>query len=53
MTVTLQKGVKKPVGTGPWMLTEYKKDEYAVFTRNPNYWGERPKVDKIVIKNNS
>ncbi|MFP3122169.1 nickel ABC transporter substrate-binding protein [Ectobacillus funiculus] len=44
------KGVKKPVGTGPWMLTEYKKDEYAVFTRNPNYWGERPKVDKIVIK---
>ncbi len=44
------KGVKKSVGTGPWMLEEYKKDEYAVFTRNPNYWGESPKVDKIVIK---
>ena len=32
------------------MLTDYKTDEYAEFTRNPNYWGEQPKVDKIVIK---
>ena len=44
------KGVKEPIGTGPWMLTDYKTDEYAEFTRNPNYWGEQPKVDKIVIK---
>lgn len=44
------KGVKQPVGTGPWMLTDYKTDEYAEFTRNPNYWGEQPKVDKIVVK---
>lgn len=44
------KGVKKPVGTGPWKLADYKKDEYAVFTRNPNYWGESPKVDKVTVK---
>jgi nickel transport system substrate-binding protein len=44
------KSVKKSVGTGPWMLTDYKKDESAEFTRNPNYWGDKPKVDKIVIK---
>ncbi|UUZ94065.1 nickel ABC transporter substrate-binding protein [Paenibacillus sp. P25] len=44
------KGVKKAVGTGPWMLTDYKKDEYAEFTRNPNYWGTSPKADKVVIK---
>ncbi|WP_338554118.1 nickel ABC transporter substrate-binding protein [Paenibacillus sp. KS-LC4] len=44
------KGIKKPVGTGPWLLAEYKKDEYAVFTRNPNYWGESPKIDKITVK---
>ncbi|TCM99426.1 nickel transport system substrate-binding protein [Paenibacillus sp. BK033] len=44
------KGVKKPVGTGPWMLTDYKTDEYAEFTRNPNYWGEQPKIDKVVFK---
>lgn len=44
------KGLKEPVGTGPWLLTDYKTDEYAEFTRNPNYWGEQPKADKIVIK---
>lgn len=44
------KGIKKPVGTGPWMLDEYKQDEYATFKRNPNYWGTAPKVDKITVK---
>lgn len=44
------KGVKQPVGTGPWMLTDYKTDEYAEFTRNPHYWGEQPKIDKVVFK---
>ncbi|CAH0318315.1 Nickel-binding periplasmic protein [Peribacillus sp. Bi96] len=44
------KGVTKPVGTGPWILEEYKADEYAIFKRNENYWGELPKVKKIKIK---
>ncbi|WP_445491357.1 nickel ABC transporter substrate-binding protein [Niallia sp. 03133] len=44
------KGVEKPIGTGPWMLEDYKKDEYVIFTRNPNYWGESSKVNKIVVK---
>ncbi|WP_284646331.1 nickel ABC transporter substrate-binding protein [Paenibacillus silviterrae] len=44
------KGVKNPIGTGPWVLSEYKKDESAVFTPNQNYWGDKPKVDKVVIK---
>lgn len=44
------KGVTKPVGTGPWILEEYKADEYAIFKRNENYWGELPKVKKIKVK---
>jgi nickel transport system substrate-binding protein len=44
------KGVEKPVGTGPWVLNEYKVDEYAVFKRNENYWGELPNVEKIKVK---
>jgi nickel transport system substrate-binding protein len=44
------KGVEKPVGTGPWILDEYKVDEYAVFKRNENYWGELPTVEKIKVK---
>jgi nickel transport system substrate-binding protein len=44
------KGVVKSVGTGPWVLDEYKVDEYAVFKRNENYWGELPTVEKIKVK---
>ncbi|MBY0202123.1 MULTISPECIES: nickel ABC transporter substrate-binding protein [Paenibacillus] len=44
------KGIKEPVGTGPWMLAEYKQDEYAVFKRNPNYWGTAPAFDQITVK---
>ena len=42
--------IKAPIGTGPWVLTDYKKDEYALFSRNENYWGEKPLVDQIKVK---
>lgn len=44
------KGVVESVGTGPWILEEYKTDEYAIFKRNENYWGELPEVEKIQVK---
>ena len=44
------KGVVEPVGTGPWVLDEYKVDEFAIFKRNENYWGELPKEEKIKVK---
>ena len=40
----------KPVGTGPYILTEYVKDERAVFVRNDQYWGDKPKLEKITIR---
>lgn len=43
-------GIKKPVGTGPWVLSEYKQGEVAVFVRNEHYWGPKPKVNKLVVK---
>ncbi|ODP29189.1 Nickel-binding periplasmic protein [Paenibacillus nuruki] len=43
-------GIKEPVGTGPWLLSEYKQDEYAVFKQNPNYWGTLPDVQQVTIK---
>ncbi|MFC5406324.1 nickel ABC transporter substrate-binding protein [Cohnella soli] len=42
--------IKSPITTGPWVLSEYKKDEVAVFTRNDNYWGTKPKINKLVVK---
>ncbi|MCI8597423.1 MAG: nickel ABC transporter, nickel/metallophore periplasmic binding protein [Lachnospiraceae bacterium] len=35
-------GVTEPIGTGMWVLKEYVADQYAVFERNENYWGEKP-----------
>jgi nickel transport system substrate-binding protein len=32
-------GVAAFVGSGPYILTEFVTDEYAVFERNENYWG--------------
>lgn len=43
-------GVTSYVGTGPWILSEHKTDQYAVFTVNPNYWGPKPKLEKITMK---
>ncbi|OWA34201.1 nickel ABC transporter, nickel/metallophore periplasmic binding protein [Saccharibacillus sp. O16] len=43
-------GVKQAVGTGPWLLSEYKQDEYAIFKRNPNYWGKAPAIDQVTVK---
>jgi len=43
-------GIKKPVGTGPWVLAEYKRDEYAVFKRNDDYWRKKPAIGEIRVK---
>lgn len=42
--------IKAPIGTGAWKLKEHKVDEYAIFEQNEYYWGEKPKVDEVVIK---
>jgi ABC-type dipeptide transport system, periplasmic component len=39
-----------PVGTGPWMLESYEKDKQFSLVPNPHYWGEKPKLDRIVFK---
>lgn len=40
---TTSEGIKQPIGTGPWVLADYSKENFAVFKRNENYWGENLK----------
>ena len=38
------------IGSGPFVLSEWTPNERFVLDRNPNYWGEKAKLDKVVIK---
>ncbi|WP_110954924.1 nickel ABC transporter substrate-binding protein [Anaerosinus massiliensis] len=40
-------GVTGYAGTGPYILTEHKEKQYAIFTANQSYWGEKPKIETI------
>src|SRR5581483_1044527 len=45
-----------PVGTGPFKLVDWKRGDTITFEANPDYWGGRPKLDKIefhIIPDNS
>jgi len=33
--------LEKPVGTGPYMVSEWVRGDQLVFKANPNYWGEK------------
>jgi ABC-type transport system substrate-binding protein len=37
-----------PVGTGPFKFVEWKKNNYVLYERNPNYWQKgKPYLDQI------
>ncbi len=38
-------------GTGPYILKGWTRDVEVVLEKNPNYWREPAKLDKIIIKN--
>jgi peptide/nickel transport system substrate-binding protein len=40
--------VNAPVGTGPYMLSNWDRTNEIVLVRNPNYWGE-PAVEETAI----
>lgn len=40
----------KPVGTGPFVISEYVANDRFTFTRNDSYWGEKAKLKTLVMK---
>ncbi|RCK49854.1 nickel ABC transporter substrate-binding protein [Thalassospira profundimaris] len=43
-------GIKRPIGTGPWILRETRLGEEDVFVRNDHYWGPKPFYQQITVK---
>ncbi len=46
-SVDAQGKFSKPIGTGAYKLSEYIRDKKIVFTRNENYWREKPAITKV------
>jgi peptide/nickel transport system substrate-binding protein len=42
---------KRPVGTGPFKFVEWKPNQEVVLEANPDHWGVKPKVKRVVIRN--
>jgi len=39
-----------PNGTGPFMLQQRIPNQSLILARNPNYWGDKPKLDTIEFR---
>ncbi|AKJ42051.1 dipeptide ABC transporter periplasmic-binding protein DppA [Pragia fontium] len=38
-----------PIGTGPFQLMQYQKDARILYKSFDNYWGTKPKIDRLVF----
>ncbi|MDR0805716.1 MAG: nickel ABC transporter substrate-binding protein [Enterobacteriaceae bacterium] len=47
--VNTSKGIKQPIGTGAWVLSESKLGEYDIFVRNEHYWGKKSSYPQLKV----
>ncbi len=41
---------RAPVGTGPFKFVEWKTNTHVILERNPDYWGDKALLDRVVFK---
>lgn len=42
--------LRNPVGTGPFLIEDWRQGEEVVLVKNPNYWGEPAKLDRVIFR---
>ena len=42
--------IDEPIGTGPYILSDWKKGDEIILERNENYWGDKPMIKTIIWK---
>ena len=41
---------RNPVGTGPYKLKSWSVGNKLELVRNPNYWGRKPRIDRLIVR---
>jgi len=49
-TSRTSEGLEAPVGTGPYMVSEWNRGENLTLTAFPDYWGDAPKAETLVFR---
>src|SRR5215471_18020982 len=42
---------KHPIGTGAFKFVEWKPNQEIILEANPDYWGQKAKVKRVVVRN--
>ena len=49
-TTRTSDGLEKPIGTGPYMVSEWARGDSITFVANPDYWDEAPAAETLVFR---
>jgi len=41
---------KETLTSGPYLWKEWVEKQYITLEKNPNYWGQKPHIDKVIFK---